>query len=87
MTENTNLTNKASADENAAREASGNIGVNIASGDNNQQDNAAALSSTDASFAFGMADGEVFVNQSNTYNTTLNSGVTNKASLERQRIQ
>lgn len=79
--ENTNLTNDASASDNAARDASGNIGVNVAAGDNNQQDNAAALSSADASFAFGMADAEVFVNQQGLLNNTMNSGVTNSASI------
>jgi hypothetical protein len=78
---NTNLSNSASAADNVAQGASGNIGVNIGAGDNNQQDNAAALSATDASFAFGMADGEVFVNQQGAFNETLNSGVTNAAGL------
>lgn len=78
---NTNLSNSASAADNVAQGASGNIGVNIGAGDNNQQDNAAALSATDASFAFGMADGEVFVNQQGAFNDTMNSGVTNAAGL------
>ena len=78
---NTNLSNSASAADNVAQGASGNIGVNIGAGDNNQQDNAAALSATDASFAFGMADGEVFVNQQGVFNDTMNAGVTNAASL------
>ncbi|MGN6234549.1 adhesin [Dyella sp.] len=78
---NTNLSNSASAADNVAQGASGNIGVNIGAGDNNQQDNAAALSATDASFAFGMADGEVFVNQQGAFNDTMNAGVTNAASL------
>lgn len=78
---NTNLSNSASAADNVAQGASGNIGVNIGAGDNNQQDNAAALSATDASFAFGMADGEVFVNQQGAFNDTMNIGVTNAAGL------
>lgn len=78
---NTNVDNSASASDNTAESAAGNIGVNIAAGDNNQQDNAAALSATDASFAFGMADAEVFVNQQGAYNTTTNVGVTNAASI------
>lgn len=78
---NTNLSNSASAADNVAQGASGNIGVNIGAGDNNQQDNAAALSATDASFAFGMADGEVFVNQQGAFNDTMNVGVTNAAGL------
>ncbi len=55
--------------------------MNIGSGDSNQQDNAAALSSADASFAFGMADGEVFVNQQGAFNSTMNAGVTNSATI------
>jgi hypothetical protein len=78
---NTNLSNSAAAADNVAQGASGNIGVNIGAGDNNQQDNAAALSATDASFAFGMADGEVFVNQQGAFNDTMNAGVTNAAGL------
>lgn len=84
---NENLSNSASADHNVAQGAQGNIGVNIGAGDNNQQDNAAALSATDASFAFGMADAEVFVNQQGAYNDTMNVGVTNAASLEGNAFQ
>lgn len=78
---NTNVENSASASDNTAEGAAGNIGVNIAAGDNNQQDNAAALSATDASFAFGMADAEVFVNQQGVFNITTNVGVTNDAGI------
>jgi len=84
---NTNLNNDASAGDNTAQGASGNIGANIAAGDNNQQDNAAALSATDASFAFGMADGEVFVNQEGVFNNTTNLGVTNAAGLSGNAFQ
>ncbi len=84
---NTNVSNSASAADNVAKGASGNIGVNIGSGDNNQQDNAAALSATDARFAFGMADGEVFVNQQGVFNSTMNQGVTNAASLSGDAFQ
>jgi hypothetical protein len=75
------LNNNSSIGGNVARGASGNIGANMAAGDNNAQDNAAALSATDASFAFGMSDAEVFVNQSGMGNATMNSGVINNASL------
>ncbi|KAA0069456.1 adhesin [Rhodanobacter sp. T12-5] len=85
--DNTNLTNNASASGNVAGNASGNIGVNIGSGDNNQQDNAAALSAADASFAFGMADGEVFVNQQGLFNDTVNAGVTNSATVSGNAFQ
>jgi hypothetical protein len=84
---NQNLSNSASADDNVAQGATGNIGVNIGAGDNNQQDNAAALSATDASFAFGMADAEVFVNQQGAYNETMNVGVTNAAGLDGNAFQ
>jgi hypothetical protein len=79
---NDKLKNTSSVDSNVAESAAGNIGMNVAAGDNNTQDNAAALSATDASFAFGMADAEVFVNQNGSGNLTLNSGVTNAASVE-----
>ena len=79
--ENGLLSNDAAATDGTAGNASGNIGVNIAAGDNNQQDNAAALSAADASFTFGLADAEVFVNQSDTANGTLNLGTANSASI------
>ncbi|HBK47224.1 MAG TPA: adhesin [Xanthomonadaceae bacterium] len=79
---NDKLTNDASIGGDTASDASGNLGFNVASGDNNAQDNAAALSAADSSFAFGMADAEVFVNQSGTGNATLNQGVTNAASIQ-----
>ncbi|WP_305804711.1 adhesin [Stenotrophomonas sp. YIM B06876] len=78
---NDKLTNDASISEDVAAGASGNLGFNVAAGDNNAQDNAASLSAADASFSFGMADAEVFVNQSGTRNTTTNHGVINNAGL------
>lgn len=78
---NSLVTNDASIGDDVGSDASGNLGFNVAAGDNNVQDNAAALSATDASFSFGLADAEVFVNQSGTSNYTLNSGVTNTAGL------
>jgi hypothetical protein len=75
------LSNDASIADDVGSAASGNLGFNVAAGDNNQQDNAAALSATDASFVFGMADAEVFVNQLGHDNLTANSGVTNNASV------
>ncbi len=79
--ENQMVTNSAAVGDSAANAASGNIGVNVAAGDNNQQDNAAALSAADASFTFGMADAEVFVDQSGALNQTLNLGTTNSAAI------
>lgn len=79
--ENYLLSNDASIADDVGSAASGNLGFNVAAGDNNQQDNAAALSATDASFVFGMADAEVFVNQLGHDNNTANLGVTNNASV------
>ena len=84
---NTALNNTSSISDNVGNNASGNIGMNTAAGDNNAQDNAAALSATDASFAFGMADGEVFVNQAGMGNETMNSGVNNTASISGNAFQ
>ncbi|WP_312238686.1 adhesin [Stenotrophomonas sp.] len=78
---NSLVTNSASIADDVGSDASGNLGFNVAAGDNNAQDNAASLSAADASFSFGMADAEVFVNQYGAGNTTLNSGVTNAAGL------
>lgn len=78
---NDELSNDASISEDTASEASGNLQFNVAAGDNNQQDNAAALSAADASFAFGLADSKVFVQQTGASNQTSNLGVTNTASI------
>lgn len=78
---NTLLENDATIDGDVASAAAGNLGFNTAAGDNNVQDNAAALSAADASFSFGMADAEVFVNQHGSGNATMNMGVNNAASL------
>ena len=73
--------NDAHIGDDVASNAAGNLGFNVAAGDNNTQDNAAALSAADASFSFGMADAEVFVNQQGSGNQTANMGVTNAAGL------
>jgi hypothetical protein len=78
---NEELTNEASLRGDAASGASGNLQFNVGAGDNNVQDNAAALSAADASFAFGVADAEVFVNQQGGGNWTSNVGVTNDAAI------
>ena len=78
---NDKLKNTGSIGDNVGAAAAGNIGMNVAAGDNNAQDNAASLSAADASFSFGMADAEVFVNQAGSGNVTLNSGVTNAAGI------
>lgn len=81
VADNDLLDNDASIGSDVASGASGNLGFNVAAGDNNAQDNAAALSAADASFSFGMADAEVFVNQSGMNNMTTNNGVTNTAGI------
>ncbi|WP_426687910.1 adhesin [Rhodanobacter ginsengiterrae] len=81
MGSNDKLSNTSSIGDNVGAAASGNIGMNVAAGDNNAQDNAASLSAADASFSFGMADAEVFVNQAGSGNETMNSGVTNAAGI------
>lgn len=78
---NSLLDNAASIGDDVAANASGNLGFNVAAGDNNAQDNAASLSAADASFSFGLADAEVFVNQHGSGNATMNMGVTNAAGL------
>ena len=78
---NSLLDNSASIADDVGSNASGNLGFNVAAGDNNTQDNAAALSAADASFSFGMADAEVFVNQAGMNNMTWNHGVTNDAGI------
>jgi hypothetical protein len=79
---NDKLNNTSSINNHVGASAAGNIGMNVAAGDNNAQDNAASLSAADASFSFGMADAEVFVNQNGSGNATLNRGVTNAASID-----
>ena len=49
------LENDASIADDVASDASGNLLFNVAAGDNNVQDNAAALSAADAGFAFGLS--------------------------------
>ncbi|EWH02190.1 hypothetical protein [Halomonas sp. BC04] len=71
--------NDASVGGNALRGASGNIGVNVASGDNNQQANDAALAASDAQHVFGQAS--AFSAQSSSNNTAINSGTQNTANL------
>lgn len=85
--ENYLLANDASIADDAAQNAQGNIGLNVAAGDNNQQHNAAALAAADASFAFTMADSEIFVEQVNAANSTGNYGQTNTANLGGNALQ
>jgi hypothetical protein len=66
--------------------ASGNVGVNVAAGDNNQQANAAAISTADAFFVFGVpvhatADATINVTQRSQGNSLSNYSTPNNASL------
>lgn len=71
--------NNAESVENGLQGASGNIGLNITAGDNNAQDNSAALSKVDAEFVFAAADS--ISNQNAERNTYLNVGSQNNATL------
>lgn len=77
--ENDHNTNNAVVDGNAMQGASGNIGLNVSAGSNNQQANEAALSAVDADFVFASAQN--FALQSAAHNPTTNLGVTNNAFL------
>lgn len=69
--------------DNSLNNSNGNMGANVAAGNGNQQDNAAALATADESFIFGTAvavssatqksNGNTARNYSNTNNTTLNN--------------
>ncbi|MDP3745078.1 MAG: hypothetical protein Q8Q76_12185 [Methylotenera sp.] len=78
---NNEVTNAATVNGDALNNASGNIGVNVTAGDNNQQANAAAFSAADASFVFGSSDAEIFATQAVVGNTTNYQGNTNAATL------
>lgn len=78
---NDRVDNDAIMSNNALRGSKGNIGVNISGGDNNVQSNAAALAAADASFVFGSADAEIFVDQNSEDNVTFNWGTVNDAKL------
>jgi hypothetical protein len=71
--------NNALAIENGLQGASGNVGLNIAAGDNNAQDNSAALSKIDAAFVFAAADS--ISNQNAERNVYINHGTRNNAVL------
>ncbi|MEI6860196.1 MAG: hypothetical protein V5788_10600 [Shewanella sp.] len=81
MTDNSNHDNEGSIGNEAFSGATGNIGVNVAAGDNNVQANSAALASIDADFAFGSGDAEIFSQQSSMDNLVFNYGSTNTSSI------
>ncbi len=78
-TNNKMSTNNATVNGDAMSGASGNIGLNVVGGTNNQQANEAALSAVDAAFVFASAQN--FALQSVTGINTDNRGATNNASL------
>jgi hypothetical protein len=69
--------------DNSLNNSNGNMGANVAAGNGNQQDNAAALATADEAFIFGSAvtvssatqrsNGNTARNHSNTNNTSLNN--------------
>ncbi|MCE0460596.1 heme utilization protein [Pseudomonas uvaldensis] len=61
--------------------SNGNMGANIAAGDGNQQDNAAALATADESFIFGSAVAASSATQTNNNNYVKNNSTHNTASL------
>ncbi|HKJ77651.1 MAG TPA: hypothetical protein VKA64_10655 [Gammaproteobacteria bacterium] len=69
--------NDASIEDDAASGAAGNIGLNSAAGDSNQQANDAALAASDAEFVF--ADAETFSTQDTEDNLTLNHASSNRS--------
>lgn len=82
LAQNQNLTNEASSSDNMLNGATGNIAVNMNAGDNNMQDNAAAMASAaDSTFVFGLVDSEVFVHQDANTNNTVNHSVNNQATI------
>ena len=78
-TNNWVLDNNSHIEGDAMSEASGNLGANTASGDNNQQANDAALAASDAEFVF--ADAETFSHQDAEANMTMNTGVRNNTGV------
>lgn len=80
--ENYLLQNTATAGDEVMSGATGNIGLNMVSGDNNLQDNASAITViNDEGLSAGLIDSEVFVRQTTESNHTSNQGVENLSSI------
>jgi|GEM_PF-2172068 len=80
MGTNTGLVNDAAIAGSAFSNARGNIGVNISSGDGNQQINSAALAQVDdMMFVFGTSSADVVSYQDSAQNDVRNIGVTNSS--------
>lgn len=73
--------NDAGVNSNVLGNASGNIGVNQAAGDDNIQSNDLALAAQDASSVFGQATSQVMFDQGAYGNSTTNHPAANDASL------
>ncbi|WP_454255432.1 hypothetical protein [Pseudomonas sp. Marseille-Q8238] len=70
--------NNATVDANAT--FTGNTGVNVVAGDNNQQANAAAIATADSFFVFGVeANAKIDVDQNGNNNSVDNTGTQNNA--------
>jgi hypothetical protein len=82
-----NETKNTAAIDTSLNGVSGNVGANVASGDNNQQANAAAIATADAGFVFGLgsqgysAQASITVEQQGHDNTLTNNGNPNNASV------
>lgn len=77
--ENLASENNATIGTDVGTDATGNVGINVAAGDNNAQANDAALSASDASRVFGQA--EIYSAQDAAGNLVTNSGSPNNAVL------
>lgn len=83
--ENDATKNTATIDD-SLNEAAGNVGANVAAGDNNQQANAAAIATADSYFVFGFGQGleanaSIGVTQDAYGNNLVNYGTQNNASV------
>ncbi|HJR29961.1 MAG TPA: heme utilization protein, partial [Pseudomonas sp.] len=74
-------TNNTAEADNSLNGSNGNMGANVAGGDGNQQDNAAALATADESFIFGSAEATSTAYQYNTNNYVKNRSTQNNATL------
>jgi hypothetical protein len=74
--------NNATIGDTAGAGATGNIGVNTASGDNNMQDNAAAIAAADAYFVFGAAESRAMTTQISSENVSQSLGGKNNATID-----
>ncbi|MBV4484891.1 heme utilization protein [Pseudomonas sp. SWRI153] len=80
VVKNQGTLNNANASD-SLNSSNGNMGANVAAGDGNQQDNAAALATADESFIFGNAVAASSATQVNNNNYVKNSSTFNNATL------